>query len=488
MSRARKNALLCSALSLLAACGVLVDNEARFERAKQAFANGDVAAAIVDLKTVLQQSPDHIDARLMLSEARVSTGDLVGAANDLELAVRHLSVAPERANADRELIQARAKLAALLLTLRNFAPALENARLILEADPTSIAAYAVASQAAYSLGDNATSRSYAVQLLERSPDNLFAEAILGFIDVREGAHAEAEARFSAALARQPNHYAVRLALTQLQIIKKQPGSAVGTLAPLLVAAPTDARLLQLIDLMQLGGPEARARVEEIAQSIEQKNEASPVPSLLRGRSLQLAGEYEAAAGQFHSAVAKGGGRYPTIGYYVTQRAAGNHAAAQPALERWVEANPDDQAAGFLLATAFVEQGQNDRARELYERLVGAADVDSPLILNNLAWLYGEINDPRGIEAARQAHQLAPDNGAITDTLGWLLIKAGQHQEGIRLLKLAVQQSPESDDVRYHLAIALSEVDEQDEAQRQIERVLRGRAESGADFAAGDAPP
>jgi Tfp pilus assembly protein PilF len=139
----------------------------------------------------------------------------------------------------------------------------------------------------------------------------------------------------------------------------------------------------------------------------------------------------------------------------------------------------------MLAAAYTEQGENDRARDLYEKLIGTAETDSPVILNNLAWLYGEINDPRAIETARQAHQQAPDNGAITDTLGWLLVQAGQHEEGIQMLRLAVQQIPESEEIRYHLATALAAVGQQDEAQRMIERILGGGGpEPGAIVAPG----
>jgi predicted Zn-dependent protease len=337
----------------------------------------------------------------------------------------------------------------------------------------------IASQSAYNLGDNTKARAHATRLMERSPGNPLAHAMLGFVDAREGAHAEAEAHFKAVLEQRPDQHAVRLTLTQIQIAMAMPEAAVATFAPLLVAVPTDSQLLQMLDAMRLGSPEARASVDTVAQGIETSNATSPVPGILRGRSLLLTREFQAAAEQFQSAMAKGGGRYPLVGYYVAQRAAGDEGAAQQALEQWVEANPADQDTGFLLAAAYLEQGQNDRARTLYERLVGTAEVDSPVILNNLAWLYGEINDPRAIETARQAHQQAPNNGAITDTLGWLLVKTGQIDEGIRMLRLAVQQLPDSEEIRGHLDAALAAAGDKDAAQRQIERILPG---------AFDAPP
>jgi tetratricopeptide (TPR) repeat protein len=480
MSQSTKLSLSTAILLLatLAGCGLFPDEETRLARARDAYANNDIAGAVVDLKALLQENPAHVDARLLLGEALFRTGDLAGAEKEFERGVELLRQAPEpgtpaRANADRELADTTGKLAALQLALGEFAPALTNAELVVAEDPSNVAAYVIASQSAYNLNDNTKARAYAIRLLERSPENPLAHAMLGFVDAREGAHAEAEAHFNAVLAQQPNHYAVRVTLTQLELAMAKPEAAVATLAPLLVAVPTDSQLLQILDAMQLGSLEARASVDTVAQGIETSNATSPVPGILRGRSLLLTREFQAAAEQFQSAMAKGGGRYPLVGYYVAQRAAGDEGAAQQALEQWVEANPADQDTGFLLAAAYLEQGQNDRARTLYERLVGTAEVDSPVILNNLAWLYGEINDPRAIETARQAHQQAPNNGGITDTLGWLLVKAGQVDEGIRMLRLAVQQAPDSGEIRSHLDAALAAAGDKDATQRQIERILPG---------------
>jgi predicted Zn-dependent protease len=486
--------LLISVLVLgaLSACGLLLDDEARLERARQAYAAGDVAGAVVDLKTLLQETPDNIDARLLLGETLVKAGDLEAARSEFGRSVEFLRAAigsgtGARPNAARELVEAAGKLASLQLTLGEYAPALTNAEFVVTEDPSNVTAYVIASQSAYNLGDNAKARAHASRLMERSPENPLAHAMLGFVDAREGAHAEAEAHFVAVLAQRPDQHAVRLTLTQIQIAMAKHEAAVATLAPLLVAVPTDTQLLQILDVLQLGSPAARASVDAVAQGIETSNATSPVPGILRGRSLLLTREFQAAAAQFQSAIANGGGRYPLVGYYVAQRAAGDQGAAQQALEQWVEANPADQDTGFLLAAAYLEQGESDRARTLYERLVGTADIDSPAILNNLAWLYGEISDPRAIETARQAHQEAPNNGAITDTLGWLLVKAGEVDEGIQMLRLAVQQLPDSEEVRSHLDAALVEAGDKDAAQRRIERILPGSLDVPPPGSAADGP-
>ncbi|HSN70171.1 MAG TPA: tetratricopeptide repeat protein, partial [Steroidobacteraceae bacterium] len=52
-------------------------------------------------------------------------------------------------------------------------------------------------------------------------------------------------------------------------------------------------------------------------------------------------------------------------------------------------------------------------------------------------------------------ELAPENGAITDTLAWILVEKGDLRRGIDLLRKAADQAPNVPDIRYHLAAALA---------------------------------
>lgn len=452
------------------ACGLLVDEEARLERARQSYANGDVASAIVDLRALLQANPEQADARLLLGEALLASRDLTGAEKEFNRGVEILRKAVPPADTAL-VVEATGKLAALQLALRDFASARANADAVLAAEPAHAAALMIAGQSAYLASDNAAARQYATRLLEASAGDPAAHVLLGFVDAREGAFAAAEMHFNEVLARQPNQHAIRLALIQLQLVTKQPVAALSTLMPLLVAAPNNVQLHQIVDLAALDTPETRAGVQALANDVEAANPASPVAAFLRGRVLLVTGDFAGAAAQFQEANAKQGGRYSTLGYYVSQRGLGNQAEAQRTLQEWVAQNPADQAAGFMLASTYLEKGEHDPARSLYEKLAGTGDLNSPVVLNNLAWLYGEVNDPRAIETARRAQELAPDSGAVTDTLGWLLVKAGQHEEGIRLLRRATQQAPDNEEIRLHLTAALAQVGDRDEVQRQIERIL-----------------
>ena len=73
-------------LLLLTSCGLFIDDEARVARASSALSAGEYRAAIIDLKTVLRNNPQHAKARLLLGQALLLTGDLAGAEKELERA------------------------------------------------------------------------------------------------------------------------------------------------------------------------------------------------------------------------------------------------------------------------------------------------------------------------------------------------------------------------------------------------------------------
>jgi predicted Zn-dependent protease len=102
--------------------------------------------------------------------------------------------------------------------------------------------------------------------------------------------------------------------------------------------------------------------------------------------------------------------------------------------------------------------------------------DSPALHNQLAWLYGkhEKGRAKGLALARKAHQLAPEDGAILDTLGWLYSLNGQHARAVEHLQRASAKLPHDPDVWSHLARAQEAAGKPEAAARSraMEKLLR----------------
>ena len=80
---------------------------------------------------------------------------------------------------------------------------------------------------------------------------------------------------------------------------------------------------------------------------------------------------------------------------------------------------------------------------------------SPVVLNNLAWAYHQTGNKRAISTARQAYELAPDNAAVADTYGWVLLKNGQTSAALDILRKAAALAPENEEIQQHLREAES---------------------------------
>jgi len=125
------------------------------------------------------------------------------------------------------------------------------------------------------------------------------------------------------------------------------------------------------------------------------------------------------------------------------------------LADWAAAHPDDDAARYALANFAIGQKDWAGAKTRYEALLKEHPQD-PLILNNLAIVYERDNDPRALDFAQKAHNAAPQNGAIADTLGWLMVRKNDVANGLKMLQQASIAAPADPDVQYHLAYALDQ--------------------------------
>jgi Flp pilus assembly protein TadD len=67
--------------------------------------------------------------------------------------------------------------------------------------------------------------------------------------------------------------------------------------------------------------------------------------------------------------------------------------------------------------------------------------------------------------------LAPQDDAIRDTLGYVLLKNGRIDQGVRMLKKASEGSPKSPSILYHLALAYKANGDLSKARENLQKSL-----------------
>jgi tetratricopeptide (TPR) repeat protein len=130
-----------------------------------------------------------------------------------------------------------------------------------------------------------------------------------------------------------------------------------------------------------------------------------------------------------------------------------------------------------LASAHYKLGDYEKSRRYYRTVLELRPEDPPA-LNNLAYLLmDKLGDPESaIVYAKRAAELLPENASVLDTLGWNYILLNQYDEGIGWLYRAIELSPRSPSMHYHVAAALYRRSQQTNAQTSEKDLAEARKE------------
>lgn len=151
----------------------------------------------------------------------------------------------------------------------------------------------------------------------------------------------------------------------------------------------------------------------------------------------------------------------------------DRAAAIAALTKATELAPKFATAHLRLSMLHEEAGEAAKATEGYRKVL-ELDPRNGVALNNLAYTLAKDEAQLDVayELAKKAYAVAPNDGTVIDTLGWIEHLRGNNIEATRLLRQAAQRAPNSADVRLHAAIALADAGAANEARTHLDAALK----------------
>jgi len=153
--------------------------------------------------------------------------------------------------------------------------------------------------------------------------------------------------------------------------------------------------------------------------------------------------------------------------YTALQNAGKQAEAAAFADQWIRAHPKDTMLQGMMAQQ-LQFAKNYPAAAAKYRAVLEINPESPVALNNLAWILGETGDPKAREFAERAYRLAPFSPNVVDTLGWTLVRGGDVNRGTQLLRLASNLAPGDTEIRMHFGRALVKAGDKEGARRALE--------------------
>jgi tetratricopeptide (TPR) repeat protein len=134
--------------------------------------------------------------------------------------------------------------------------------------------------------------------------------------------------------------------------------------------------------------------------------------------------------------------------------------------------PNDWVIYYSRGIAYERTGQWTRAEGDFNRALELSP-NQPSVLNYLGYALADMG--RNLDEAREMIQKAaarrPNDGAITDSLGWVLYRQGNVAEATKILERAVGLEPEDPTITEHLGDAYWASGRKIEAQYQWRRAL-----------------
>jgi tetratricopeptide (TPR) repeat protein len=99
--------------------------------------------------------------------------------------------------------------------------------------------------------------------------------------------------------------------------------------------------------------------------------------------------------------------------------------------------------------------------------------EQPHVLNYLgySWIDQGLHLDEGMKMLERATELRPDDGAITDSVGWAFYRLGQYDKAVEWLERAIEQKSDDATIAEHLGDAYWHVGRFREARFQWERAL-----------------
>jgi tetratricopeptide (TPR) repeat protein len=153
---------------------------------------------------------------------------------------------------------------------------------------------------------------------------------------------------------------------------------------------------------------------------------------------------------------------------------GNHDEALKTLDDGLARNPDNVVLMLGVALVYQYVGDYEKAIDEYDQILKRQPrVD--VAANNLASL---LTDYRKDQASHEralnlALRFADSNVPyFLDTLGWAYYKVDKADQGLPLLKKAVDDAPEATILRYHLALAQIKNGDKADAKKNLEMVVK----------------
>lgn len=317
-------------------------------------------------------------------------------------------------------------------------------------------------------GDNQHVISVVQEALRHYPRDIRALRLLAQAQAKSQRNDDAVATYRKIIEIDPESVAAHMGLAEIYYKQKHYAASDESFKTALTLDPDNYQAKLGIALVAFEAGNADMAFE-LARAIQKDEKSAPLGYALEGELSMRKSRFAEAVNAFEEAFRRNPSQDLAEQLSRAYIQAGNAASAVGVLEKLLERVGSERRLEMQLAEAWQHAGNASKAETIYLAIIDQDPEYVPAI-NNLAYLYLDLNPKRAREFAEHAHRLAPDDPAILDTLGWVHVRQGDFAGGAEFLRKAASLSDEPA-IHYHFAVALIQTGAKEEARTALARAL-----------------
>jgi len=150
----------------------------------------------------------------------------------------------------------------------------------------------------------------------------------------------------------------------------------------------------------------------------------------------------------------------------------NHEKAITLLKKGLKNSPGNTSLLFKLGTVQDKAGFNKESLAAMKKIIEIDPKDAGA-LNYLGYSYADqgVNLDEALLLIKRAYDLRPDDGYITDSLGWIYFKKGNYKKAVEYLEKAAELTSHDTIVSDHLGDAYQKANQLQEALSSYQKAL-----------------
>jgi tetratricopeptide (TPR) repeat protein len=318
------------------------------------------------------------------------------------------------------------------------------------------------------------SRAYA-EILKRFPENIDAGFGLGLHHHHSGETEAAAELFEALGQRSIQDTNVVRKLVDLYLDKDAYADAAIILKGMQVGAPQSSDLNYLLGVALAGLDKTRDAIAAFRQ-VDQASRFFENAVVHTAVLYQEQGQIDAGIAFLKHILAEGEPNAEFLLYLGSfQEEKTDYAAAADTIQQGITIDPKNGRLHFRLGVVFDKWGRKADSIKSMKTAI-ELEPDNANALNYLGYTYADLG--RELDEAerliREALKFKPNDGYITDSLGWVYYQRGEYDKALTILKKASKLVPEDPIILEHVGDTYLKLDDRQNALRYYRKSLEKR--------------